>query len=546
MIEPLRSLLGEEPVAEAASPRRRMTWPEPLNVFRPCTWLWKDPFRPTMNTLKVRFAQSNNLLYALVLLTVLYGLTASYALRTRLLDDPDLWWHLRTGQWIVEHGALPLTDPFSHTMHGQPWVVYSWLFEVLLYGLFRWCGLLGVVIYTAGLTLALIVALLTLVRRFTPNDTQAVLYTGLGAVALAPFCNPRPWLFTLLLFTIEYTLLLAARQSGRTRLLWWLPPLFALWANLHIQFIYGLFLLGFDTVQPWLEQLLRREFSWPKFRANFIPQRWLLLLLCGLATLVTPYHLKLYQVVFEYAGQRQLYEFITEMQPLNFSSLMPWLVLALTLGAVLRLGWQRLAQPAQFILLLIGVLVAFRSTRDAWFLVVLALPMVAASTLAQARASSIRLSVQGAAILLAVLTLLVLAQRRQVNNTALQTAVAQFYPAAAARVIEERGYTGPLSNHFNWGGYLIWRLPQLPVSMDGRGNVYGAERMARHWALWRGDRRWAQDPELAAAGLVLAGVNQTLCELLRHDQRFEVVYEDQLAALFKARTPPLAQRANNQ
>jgi hypothetical protein len=493
-----------------------------------------------MNYLKARFTQYSNLLYPLLLLTIFYTFAARHALRTQPVEDVDLWWHLRTGQWIMEHHALPVTDPFSQVGQGQAWVAYSWLFEVLLYALFKACGLMGVIGYTAVLSLAIVVALLAYVQRFVPNYSRAVLYVGMGALTLAPLCSPRPWLFTLLFFIIEYTLLVAARQTGKTRWLWCLPLIFALWANLHIQFIYGLFLLGFDTVQPWLEQLLRRDFSLKKLRENFDRQRWALLLVCCGATLATPYQIKIYQAMLEIAGQRRVYEFVTELQPLSFNSPMPWWALALTLWAVFRLGWQRLAQPSLLVLLLIGVFLAFRSTRDVWFLIVIALGILAATSSVQDRAGSMRVSIRFAVLPLACLALYGFAQRRQLNNQALQSAVDAAYPAAAARVIEERGYTGPLYNHFNWGGYLIWRLPHLPVSMDGRTNLYGGERIAHHTAIWDGDRRWAQDRELAAAGLVICNINQPLCELLRYDQRFELVYEDQLAAVFRARNQALA------
>src|SRR3954453_10170656 len=52
----------------------------------------------------------------------------------RPVTDPDIWWHLRVGQWVVEHGALPANDPFSLPGLDKPWVAYSWLYEVLVYG----------------------------------------------------------------------------------------------------------------------------------------------------------------------------------------------------------------------------------------------------------------------------------------------------------------------------------------------------------------------------------------------------------------------------
>ena len=61
--------------------------------------------------------------------------------------DPDIWWHLRTGEWVVEHGGVPATDPFSTFGHGHPWVAYSWLFEILVFGIFRAFGLVGIWVF---------------------------------------------------------------------------------------------------------------------------------------------------------------------------------------------------------------------------------------------------------------------------------------------------------------------------------------------------------------------------------------------------------------
>jgi hypothetical protein len=58
---------------------------------------------------------------------LLFGLLAMTA---RNAVDPDLWWHLRTGQWIMETGHIPRSDPFSFTRAGSPWVSHEWLSEV--------------------------------------------------------------------------------------------------------------------------------------------------------------------------------------------------------------------------------------------------------------------------------------------------------------------------------------------------------------------------------------------------------------------------------
>src|SRR5207249_3388026 len=63
-----------------------------------------------------------------------------------------------------------------------------------------------------------------------------------------------------------------------------------------------------------------------------------------------------------------------------------------------------------------------------------------------------------------------------VSQEILEQRVAETFPEQAAAVVENRHYSGPLYNHFNWGGYLIWRLPNLPVAIDGRTNIHGVER----------------------------------------------------------------------
>ena len=91
-----------------------------------------------------------------LLLFALYAYLAIVVMRTSF--DPDIWWHLRTGQWIVEHAAVPRTDPFSTFGQDKPWIAYSWLFEVLVYGLYRGLGLAGIVLYRLAMAFLVAVA----------------------------------------------------------------------------------------------------------------------------------------------------------------------------------------------------------------------------------------------------------------------------------------------------------------------------------------------------------------------------------------------------
>jgi hypothetical protein len=131
--------------------------------------------------------------------------------------------------------------------------------------------------------------------------------------------------------------------------------------------------------------------------------------------------------------------------------------------------------------------------------------------------------------------LLSAARAAHLSEDSLQNTIARVYPVVAANVVEERRYRGPLYNHFDWGGYLIWRLRGLPVAIDGRGNVHDAARIGHSAEVWNGTPQWASDPELAAARIVIAEKDFPLTQLLRLDSRFEIVYEDEVAVVFIAR-----------
>jgi hypothetical protein len=490
-----------------------------------------------MKPLQAVVSNRQVLLPSIFLLTIFYALAASFALRSGIVDDPDLWWHLRAGQWITEHHALPVTDPFSQAGAGKPWIAYSWLFEVVLYQLFAHFGLVGVVALTVIMTLGISVALVCHLRPMLLNEKQAVLYAEMGIIALIPLYQPRPWLFTILFFFVEYSLLLKARRDGRDKVLWGLPFLFALWANIHLQFFYGLFLLAFDSVEPLLVKLWRRETTWRDLPFEFPVSRLWLGLVCGLATLLTPYHYRLYGVVGEIAQQSDVYQFVVELKPLSFNSLTSWVGLILLIWALWRLAARGFAQPGLLILLLFGVWLSFRMTRDIWFLIIVATTALGVTAIGKPDqpATAPRWAAHVIAVLLALPLLYLRSQQAGLSNDALQAVVDKNYPVAAAQVIETRGYQGPLFNHFNWGGFLIWRLPHLPVSMDGRTNIYGGKKIGLHAALWNGAPQWKSDQELAAAGVVLTSPQQPLCELLRLDQRFECVYEDKVAVVFLPR-----------
>jgi hypothetical protein len=125
---------------------------------------------------------------------------------------------------------------------------------------------------------------------------------------------------------------------------------------------------------------------------------------------------------------------------------------------------------------------------------------------------------------------------RQLSEASLRTVVEQRYPVGAVEFVRRQKYDGPLFNSFDWGGYLIWSLPQIPVSIDGRGNIH-RHRVASVLQTWMGYPGWDSDRQLMESRIVIAERKWPLTSLLRLDSRFRLVYEDSTAAVFIRSTP---------
>jgi len=124
-----------------------------------------------------------------------------------------------------------------------------------------------------------------------------------------------------------------------------------------------------------------------------------------------------------------------------------------------------------------------------------------------------------------------LSVHRQITEEHLQTVVENRYPVKAVSYVKSKHLSGPLFNDYNWGGFLIWSLRELPVSIDGRLNLYGDEGLERSIKTWEGRPSWDSDPDLLKAKLIIAEKDRSLTSLLRLHPDYKIVYEDNISAV---------------
>jgi hypothetical protein len=159
---------------------------------------------------------------------------------TSSITDPDFWWHLRTGQLLIaNHLQLLGTSPYTYTVPTHHWTMHEWLFEIGVAALYDIGGLAAIVPVLSLLTWLGVIFLLLRSRYHTRNKLALGIGLIVAALAANPIWGPRDQMvdFTfscLLLLMIERHLL----RGGRV--LWFMPPLFLLWSNLHGGFVVGL------------------------------------------------------------------------------------------------------------------------------------------------------------------------------------------------------------------------------------------------------------------------------------------------------------------
>jgi hypothetical protein len=319
----------------------------------------------------------------LAVATGLFLLVAAIFCQQKLcVQDADIWWHLKVGDWILAHRAVPHSGILTYTVADRPWVAYSWAYELALSRAYAWLGFTGIgwfsLLLTLGTTATVLWSMLRLSGRFWLSCT-------LSTVACYGFLYallPRPAFVSMILFTVVLTLVLESRRQGRVEPLYVLPPLFVLWANVHIQFIYGLFLLALLIFVELAQEMMERaglDPAWLLPRCLPLGRACAVAAACVIATCIGPYGVRLYGVILGYSQAKFAYQVIHELQAVDFRNPQHFFELGLAGAAMAAIGWQRRLDPYKLVLMVIAAAVGFRTGRDSWFVCIPAAACLAAA-----------------------------------------------------------------------------------------------------------------------------------------------------------------------
>ncbi len=456
----------------------------------------------------------------------------------------DFWWHLKSGQIILQTGSIPTTDVFSYTAAGKTYVLQNWLGEIVFYLIYKAGGPALVIFFNTLLLVATIVPVYILCLRGASNNRAAVLAACLAAVPLAFQGNIRPQVFSFVLFAWFY-FVLVEYQKRKHNLLWLLPLLIVLWVNLHGGFVLGLILLLLFLVLGVVGRIAKAADALTRpelFRLT------LALFLTVAATLLNPQVSAIYRYIATVAADPVSMRYVLEWQPPQVSKIADILRFFGPLFVGLFVLTRSKPRPniRDVILFLVFAVFGFTARRNAAWFALVAAPILATHIdfgdhlrlrpVGQGLARPLNILLGVLLILATVAGLPWFENLRRSEDRGLLLLDTRL-PVRAADYILDHRLEGRIFHPQHYGDYLIWRLwPRQLTFLDGRVHLFPIQVADDYFAIECGAAGWeATAAKYRIQHLLLDRNDKDEKELLksaRDNPRWRVLYEDSRSVLF--------------
>lgn len=470
---------------------------------------------------------------------------ALLVLYVRPISDPDFWWHLKTGQWIWQNHTIPERDPFSFTTYeginpaqGQRIkyiLTQYWGAQLFFFIAWKFFGAAGVIFLRAGILLISI----TLIHRFLlKKRVYSPLAAALSAVAglhMCLFSNDRPQLFSFL-FSVIYLFELEAINDGRKRGIFTLPLISLVWANTHSSALMA-WLLGVPYLLHALYGFFRKDGKNSKFITATI-------LLSLSFTFLSPntYHApSILKGLNESRHFKLNTEFMSPFEQFRESGVLYpayWLLILLSAVTFFSRGISK----RRLIILVALMLISFRSGRFTPFFVLIS-PMLLGTALQKMFGGLNKRIILFSLSL--VFSLFLYTFYNFGGDIFRLGADDNDYPADAAAFVKTRDIRGRMFNFFEWGGYLLWHLPQQKTFIDSRAlrlDVWDEYYDTAHnpTAGWTDVlRKYRIDFVFLPLVSPATGEPMAVIYLLLDNAEWKPVYVDKLSIIFLKRESPL-------
>ena len=447
------------------------------------------------------------------------------------VNDPDIWWHLNDAQQILQ-GHLPRLDTFSWTAKGSPWMDHEWLSEIPFYLSYKTLGLRG--LYGCAFLLSLITLWLILYRTTKKTGdlknsfVVAVYCVLLTVVSFGPRMLLFGWIYMLIML-----IALDRFQEGHEKAVWVIPPLFLLWVNSHGSWMIGLVVFSIIAGAGLF------QFEFGQIEAYRWSRRQLkLLVTVGLlsvgALFVNPYGYKLVMYPFDMAFHQKLnIQYVQEWASVDFHNARGKVVF-IALAAVLACSFlsKKKILLADLLLLILAFYSGFTYVRFLFLLAILVSPFLTARIhLFPPYDAKLDKPILNLVFGLVVLGIIVW---RFPTETKLKTELEKSFPAdQSISFLRDHNIRQNVLTHYMWGGYLEHSLPELPVFVDSRVDIFEYNGTLKDYLNMIAMKEPLAILDRRKIEYVYFDPNEPLVYFLRHTGNWDVLYEDKVSILLK-------------
>ncbi|KXK52510.1 MAG: hypothetical protein UZ05_CHB002001296 [Chlorobi bacterium OLB5] len=404
----------------------------------------------------------------------------------KISGDDDIFWHLQTGKYITENKTIPSEDVFGFVTEGQKWIPFEWGFDVLIYNIYSVSGYPGISLFRTLIFLLMFLLLIKVSQKLKLNIFISYIIFILLAAGLFERMLIKPQIISYLFSVLLLYLLISFQYNNENKkLIYFIPVLFLLWANMHMGVLSGFVILTIYIITEIIRLKKNKSTIPAETRKPIIKKLTLIYMLSAAALLVNPHGFNTYLYVYMHMQMKMLSEVFEWYSP--FSSLFGGTIFIyvyysfLALSAFSFFFLFRQKQWFLFSVLLVFLLLSFRNSRFAvdYMAVSAGIIVIAAGNLIS---RSDKLSVKNnpvytyipALILLAGIILLPGNNLYKLLNFERESGFGIYksdYPQSAVEFIRKNNIISAgnrVFNSFGCGGFLIWEVPSAKNFIDSR------------------------------------------------------------------------------
>ncbi|MBI5641881.1 MAG: hypothetical protein HY954_00235 [Deltaproteobacteria bacterium] len=463
--------------------------------------------------------------------------------------DTDIFWALKSGEWITSNLKVPFTDPFSYTFGGKPWVDFTWGFQVLTYFFFTWLG--G---WQGLFILQVILVTFTFIFLYRNlRHTAGDIWLVIPILYLVFVCSHtrlfiRPHLFEYFFVSLYLLLFTLYERKGKLLYLLALLPLQVIWVNVHSSAILGIFIAGayaagevIDTIR---RQGLKGDLS-GKLKSMIGAAVAL-----PAVSLINPYGPKL--VIFPFIhhgvdnadaikhigewtkpGLKELFFYLYPFPLDHFA--FELLIIATVIALIIN---YRSLKARSIFLVAAGLYMAISHVRWIALFAYFAGPVLALNIndylKSRGKKPHLLLPVL-ISLFLAFVMIFDFGKAFIGGSLGLGLEKGQ-YPEGTVAFMKKEGIKGNIYNEYIFGGYLIYEYPEAKVYIDGRTPTVYSPYFFWQSRLVNNPARWDRLVAELSIDMALIKLDSPFCKNLHLSPEWKAVSFDDISILFLKNT----------